>query len=279
MPDNDTLEGMTTTPTIMQGAEPFYFAGGRIGCLCIHGLSASPQEVYWLGKHLAAQGATVYGPRLYGHGISPEYLWRVRWRDWYLSALDGYHLLKQQCERVFVMGLSMGGVLSLLLAANIDVAGVIAMAAPLRFNASPARAHALRYVLPAVFKMDKNADPLNHRIAEMQQQRGERVTGRVAYYEHASAGIAELHRLQAEAARALPNICVPALLIYSESDQTVPISNLNRVAHALTGSPDVRTLRLKLSDHIITNDVEYEQVLSAAWDFVSDVSEAGGAAG
>src|SRR4051812_13660433 len=127
----------------MPGAEPFFFPGGRIGCLCLHGLSAAPQEMYWFGKHLHQCGATVYGPRLHGHGVTRDYFRHTRWQDWYLSALDGYHLLRSQCDQVFVLGLSMGALISLRLAASEQIAGVVALAAPLSL---PVRALALTHL-------------------------------------------------------------------------------------------------------------------------------------
>ena len=83
----------------MQGAEPFYYPGGRVGCLCLHGLAASPAEVSWLGAYLAGRGLTVCGLRLAGHGADYRHLRYLRWQDWYLSALDGYRLLRAQCDQ------------------------------------------------------------------------------------------------------------------------------------------------------------------------------------
>ena len=53
--------------------------GGDVGCLVLHGFTATPSEVRWLAEHLAGQGHTVYAPRLAGHGTTPEALARTRW--------------------------------------------------------------------------------------------------------------------------------------------------------------------------------------------------------
>src|SRR5712691_2402872 len=144
---------------IMAGAEPFYFRGGAVGCLCMHGLSAAPQEVYWLGQSLAKHGATVYGPRLYGHGLTVDHMLHMRWQDWYASALDGYYLLKQTCDQVFALGFSMGSLLALRLAATEDVAGVVGLAVPFEPPVKGAwTAHFLRYVLPFVASYDQATD-------------------------------------------------------------------------------------------------------------------------
>ena len=53
--------------------------------------------------------------------------------DWLTSVEDGFHLLSGHCEQVFLMGLSMGGVLSLIQAARLPVDGVVAMSTPYYF--------------------------------------------------------------------------------------------------------------------------------------------------
>ena len=55
---------------------------------------------------------------------------RSRWQDWLLSVEDGYNLLRSCTDQVFLLGLSMGGVLSLTAAAQLDVRGVVAMSTP-----------------------------------------------------------------------------------------------------------------------------------------------------
>ena len=116
---------------IKNGAEPFFYPGSDVGCLLIHGFTASPQEVSGLGRWLAAAGLTVNGVLLAGHGTTPSDLNETTWRDWYASVETGYWRLAAHCRSVFVLGLSLGGALSLHLAAHRPVAGVVAMAAPL----------------------------------------------------------------------------------------------------------------------------------------------------
>ncbi|MEP7289311.1 MAG: alpha/beta fold hydrolase [Chloroflexota bacterium] len=254
---------------LLPGAEPFYFPGGRIGCLCLHGLTASPQEMYWLGEHLAKQGMTVYGPRLYGHGVSPDYMLRMRWQDWYLSALDGYHLLTQTCDQIIVIGLSLGSLLALRLASAEAVAGVVAMAVPLLPLPAPATiTHVLRYFVPYLMSYDQATDKIDQRVRKIQQERHERITGRVAYFKQSAVGVSELIKLQAEVKATLSRVSAPSLLVFSEKDTTVPIETLDVVCAGLSASPMIDTLRLNESDHIYTNDVEYHRVFAAVTTFV-----------
>ena len=92
-------------------AAPFFFKRGKIGCLLIHGYTGAPAEMRWLGEQLANNDYSVLSPRLFAHGTDQEDLLRAKWRDWYHSVEDGYHLLKGQCDQIFVVGLSLGGVI------------------------------------------------------------------------------------------------------------------------------------------------------------------------
>ena len=50
---------MAVTPRIIPGAEPFYFPGGQIGCVLIHGFTGSPKEMRELGEYLNKKGFTI----------------------------------------------------------------------------------------------------------------------------------------------------------------------------------------------------------------------------
>ena len=117
-------------PHIMAGALPRLWLGSEVGCLVLHGFMASPGEVWWMGTHLAQQGYTTYLPRLAGHGIDPTMMRRSQWQDWYGSALDACHLLRQHCEWVVIIGHSMGGLLATLLAASQPVDALVLTATP-----------------------------------------------------------------------------------------------------------------------------------------------------
>ncbi|GAB4574614.1 MAG: alpha/beta fold hydrolase [Anaerolineae bacterium] len=255
----------------MPGGEPFFFRGGEVGCLCVHGLNATPQEVYWLGKHLAGHGYTVYGPRLTGHGTSIQDMRHTTWHDWYGVVLDGYRILRQQCERVFVMGLSLGGVLSLYLATQEQPDGVVDMAGPLALpNRMLPYARYLKVVWHYTRKnLDENHYRIDRRLREIQARHGEPQVGRVAYGHFPVASLAELYDLQQVTLARLSQLNAPLMLIYSEGDRTVPVANMDLVASRVGTPPaDVHRLRLTQSDHLLTLDVEMETVFETVAGFV-----------
>src|SRR5690349_25061269 len=117
-------------PQIIPSTEPFFFPGNEIGCLLTHGFTGTPKEMRWMGEYLHKQGFTVLGVRLAGHATRPEDMIRTRYNDWLASIEDGFRLLSGTAKRIYLMGLSMGGVLSLTLASYLPVRGIVAMATP-----------------------------------------------------------------------------------------------------------------------------------------------------
>lgn len=107
--------------------EPFFWKAGPVGVLLLHGFTATPVEVRSAAEILHAQGYSVAGPLLPGHGTTPDDLNRVHWQDWVDAAEDAYRQLKECCSSVFVGGESMGGVAALYLATlHPEAAGVLA---------------------------------------------------------------------------------------------------------------------------------------------------------
>ena len=74
---------------------------------------------------LAAKGLTVEAPLLPGHGTAIEDLVPLGWADWSSAAEDAYTRLRARCDRMAVVGHSMGGTLACWLAErHPDVRGI-----------------------------------------------------------------------------------------------------------------------------------------------------------
>lgn len=116
---------------IIKGAEPFFLPGGKHGVLLVHGFTGLPAELLLMGQYLQQQGFTVLGVRLAGHATTEQDLGNMTMEDWLDSTRDGYAILRGCCDKISVVGHSMGGLLVLLLAAEKKVEHVISLAAPI----------------------------------------------------------------------------------------------------------------------------------------------------
>ena len=251
----------------LQGAAPLFWRGGPTGCLIIHGFMASPNEVGWLGTHLAEAGHTVYVPRLPGHGTDPSHMKRVRWQDWYAAVRDSWHLLRQQCERVVVIGHSMGGLLGLLLAEDETLDGLVMVAVPLQ-NPSALMPYTgiLHWLMP--YTTHPSEDWLLQMVREEQLRRGEEAIGRIHYARWATRAIYELHHMIEQGRAALPQISGPLLLLYAEQDQTAPISNMAYAAQAASKA-QIEQVTLTEGAHVVFMDVGREEACRRIAAFVA----------
>jgi len=96
--------------------KPFLHEGGETGVLLIHGFTGSVAHMRPLGDALADRGYTVMGINLPGHATTEEDMGRTDWRQWLAAAQTAADDLHRSCKTVAVAGLSMGGLLALLLA-------------------------------------------------------------------------------------------------------------------------------------------------------------------
>lgn len=255
---------------IIPTAEPFFFPGDHTGCLLVHGFTGAPKEMRWMGEYLAAQGRTVLGVRLAAHATRPEDMIRARWQDWLASVEDGWHILRGCCDQVFVMGLSMGGMLTLTFAAQnpgderCRLAGIVVMSSPHHLPNDPR----LRLIKPLSKIMPYAAKGADNYFEP------EAFKEHVCYPVDPTRAYAELRDLAVEMRSGLPRVTVPVLLIYSRQDLAVtPEEGHMEQIYANLGSADKHKLWIENSSHVITCDAQRQQVFQAAGDFVARLSQ------
>ena len=122
---------------IISGAESFFLQGGNHGVLLIHGFTGSPAELLLLGQYLQMKGLTVLCLRLAGHGTDEQDLSHMTKDDWLASVYDGYSILRGCCDKISVVGHSMGALLALNVAAfKNDINRIVTLAAPIFIDES-----------------------------------------------------------------------------------------------------------------------------------------------
>ncbi|MBV6396085.1 MAG: Thermostable monoacylglycerol lipase [Anaerolineales bacterium] len=263
---------MTLIPT----AEPFLLPGqpDRPACLLIHGFTGAPKEMRWMGEALNQHGFTCLGIRLTGHATRPRDMIRSRYTDWMASVEDGYHLLRGLTPDIFLVGLSMGGVLSLLMSAKLAprVRGVVAMSTPFDLpDPHPAWQIQLFSYLKSYMRKTKGRP-------------GEGWFDKNAYVDHISYPLnpirsaAELAKLIGKMRAALPAIRVPVLLIHSRDDKYVPPQSMPRLYERLRVR-EKEMLWVSGSGHVVTRDAAREEVFSAAAAFIRQVTASNTAGG
>ena len=250
---------------IIATAEPFLFPGSKTGCLLIHGFTGAPKEMRGMGEYLSKEGFSVLGIRLTGHATNPEDMIRSRWTDWIASVEDGYQLLHGFADHIYLVGLSMGGVLSLLMSTQLNVKGVVGISTPYQVT----KDWRLNYVeFLSIFQ---------HYLPKVKGRSGSGWVDQDARKDHISypqnplRSIGELRKLTIKMRAALPSVKVPVLLIHSQDDKYVLPENMEHIFSHLINTQDKTKLYVTNSGHVVTRDAARAQVFQAAAEFICRV--------
>lgn len=241
-------------------AEPFFLSGTTdIALLFIHGFTASPSELLPAARLLHEKtGHTISAPLLPGHGSHPRDLNRTTWEDWYQAVQVEISYLKENYEKVFVLGLSMGGLLALHSARQYDINGVIVINAPIQnnFPLLTASAPVMRYVKPYVPKK-----------ARLQMQDLEN-QGRFAYGVTPVRAFQSMMKLRQQVINELEDIKVPLLIMQSLKDESVNPKSGRLIYEKC--SDVARLLELANSSHIATMGPEIEEIAEEIRNFIQE---------
>lgn len=244
-----------------QISDPFLFPGGETGCLLLHGFSATPHEMRFLGEQLAAAGLAVSAPRLAGHGTSLADFAGTRATQWIDSAEQALQELSSRTSQVVVVGQSMGGLVGLHLAAR-----------------HPQKVRALTLLAPALQLARKSIErlgpllPLLARGGVAFSKRGsdiadaQAVLERTGYAAVPAAALHQLLQLQRQTRTLLPQVRQPTLVIQSEQDHTCSPQGVGMLQRQLGGHLEV--LWLRDSFHVISLDLEKDRVVAAIAEFI-----------
>lgn len=208
--------------------------------LLLHGFTGHPSDLEPLKTAFETRGFSCVLPLLPGHGAKPEDLNRVKIADW----LD--------CARAYdsdiIVGLSMGGLLASVIAAEQPKAKLILLSPafflqPLgRFLISASKLGLWR-VLKSIPKAAGSdiADP----VARAKSQ---------AYREIPLKALLEFDRLRKQALKALPQITCPVFSFFGAHDHTVNV----RKASSCVKNPVI----LKRSAHVLPLDYDQKELIA-----------------
>ena len=247
--------------SILAGAEPFFLPGGDHGVIVVHGFTGSPSEMRPLGEYLQAQGFTVLGPRLCGHGTCVQELNQTKWPQWYTSVEDAFFLLRGVCRTVSVVGLSMGGLMALKLGTEYPVARVVTLSAPIYINDK-------RLAYLPLIRLFRRYSPKRRRRYNAGDQYS------VGYDQFPLAAVSSLLELIKHISQQLPQLKVPLLVVQSRNEHTV-IPQSAQYIYDRAGSREKELLWLDKSGHVVTLDVERYMLFEKITAFLRGADENG----
>lgn len=226
-------------------AQPFELEAGENALLLIHGFTGSPGHMRIIGNAVHEAGFSVRGILLPGHGQSIEAMAKSNDREWHEACRTAYQEMRKKYRHVSVAGLSMGGILTTLLAEEFEPDCAILFAAALKYK------RALNHLSPVAKHFMPTLAWGGHDYSP------EEFLFDYDYGYEASpvAKVEDMTRLQKQARANLAKITCPILAIQSHKDESVhrdvpelvmrgvnslvkEISWVDRSPHVLTIGPD-----------------------------------------
>lgn len=243
---------------MIEGAESFFLKGGNSGgVLLIHGFTGLPAELFLLGQTLNRAGFSVLCMRLAGHGTDERDLMRTTRDDWFNSVLDGFFILRGVCDEIFVIGHSMGGLLTLKLAAECEISKIVTLAAPIFIDDGLG----LKNLPPREFCSDACIVQPRRKLENIPQSANN------VYKKTPLISVHELVDLIDDVKKILPRVNTPILIMHGEEDHTAQPRSARFIMDNV-GSKQKFIVTVPNSGHLLPLDENREFVFEQTLDFL-----------
>lgn len=233
-------------------ARPFLLSGNNdTAVLFIHGFTASPSEVYPTALLLhEMNGCTINGLLLPGHGSRPEDMNLTSWEDWYGAVENAVRGLQADYRKVWVAGLSMGGLLAIHAGVNCrGLSGVISINAPVFI-----RAPLFKWLAPLLQIFKPYLAKINMALVrELQKQ------GRFAYDCTPVRAFRSMMQLRDTVVGEIDGLTNPLLLMQSGQDESVKTASARFLAQKACKA-ETRIVDLPDSRHVATMGPEKQLI-------------------
>lgn len=252
---------------IIIGAEPYTLTGTRPGAvLLLHGYNDSPQSMRLMADALHSRGWTVRVPLLPGHGRRLQDWAQARATDWENAARAELAALQSTHTDVAVGGLSMGGALAFILAAEQpSVRAVLGFAPYLHASAPVELLHLIAPVaaLGAKYLPGGGSRSVHDPAAS---------AAMIAYRASTTRLVVELEKIVVLARQRLPQVRQPVLVVQSREDNRIPAASAAE-AFGRVGSSD-KTLHWTTGNgHVVTVDYGHTEIEQFVADWLESKME------
>jgi carboxylesterase len=249
--------------------------GLKVGVLLIHGLTGMPNEMKPVAKQLEKIGCEVAVPLLPGHDGGHKALLATGWKDWQAGAREALDKLSQTCDKIVVGGLSMGGLIGMLLSLeNPKVCGVVALSPTIEYDGRNS-SNPFRVLLPLIDLLpfagpyfywteappyglkDERLQKMITKQVEKAKRGGSTDFGQFRTY---AGSLRQLQRLVNEVKKRASEVRIPVLIVHSLEDTLTTHKNALTFYSWLNNCPDKKIIWMEGCDHVLTLDLKKEEV-------------------
>ena len=232
-----------------------------VGCLIIHGYTGGPYEVAPLGDYLAAKtNWEIVIPALDGHGEELD-LGEASYETWLDETEQALIELKANCDKLYVVGFSMGGMIAAYLAANYDVDKLVLLSTARKYGS-------FKYL--SAYIADAVGDGFKGKLDENE------------WYRHYKSKVTdvplkanlEFMKLVNRTKPYLKEVTSPVFIAQGSKDGIVPYKSAYSIEKEI-GSADKEVVIFEESDHLICLGDNQQVLNDMILDFLRQESEEG----
>lgn len=259
---------------VQVGAESKTIAGGPVALLLVHGFNDTPMAWQKMGASLVASGFTIRMIRLPGFGVPVDRMNECKWSDWTESVREEATALRQSHEKVFIVGHSLGGAVTIgaildqpdlgdgvaLLAPAVDVSNYRSPLLPTRYWQTIG--HWL-FLFTTIYESPYDRNDARDPAVRNPAGKPPFSTRNIVQQ---SIGLMDHNRYRAGEIR------MPMLMVLTRDDRVVDWTAAERFYEA-TGSSFKRICFFDTSGHALTLDHDWPAVTQQIVDFIQQVCE------
>lgn len=234
-------------------AKELFLKGNESAILLLHSYTSHTRDMKKLAEYLHAQiGCTCYVPLYKGHGVQPEALLNTNVTDWWKDAQEAYYFLQQQgYKTITIIGLSVGGVISLKLAQEEKIERLIVMSVPKDRTPERLKQRLIDYAKAYKQLEGKTSEEIKKELLPFQEM--------------SLHSFEEFQRLIHDTMDKLPHITTPVAIYYGKKDDVLYEKSANYIYEQVSSS--VKKIKsFPNSTHLMTlgkdKDSLFEEVLS-----------------
>lgn len=229
-------------------------APGARAVLLLHGFGDTPQTLAYVAAAFHGEGYAVRAPLLPGHGRTLHDFRSTRAKQWITGARDAYTALRATHEHVAIVGLSMGGALGIIIAAETPELPALALIAPYVSMPTSARIVARFHRAWELFRptFDSGGERSIHDAREKERS--------LAYGFITPGTLFELSRVVRRVQVSLPRVKAPTLVIHGLNDERIPPEAATR-EYARLGASTKELVWAASGGHVLTVDVGRDVVI------------------
>ncbi len=207
------------------------------GCLMLHGFSGSPAEIAPLSSFLQEKTDwKIVTPTLPGHGKGIQ-LHGVKFGEWLAAAEASLQLLLAECEEVYLVGYSMGGVISGYLAAKYPVAKLVLLSAAYHYLAPRMRLVEMKSLMQDYSRNKHHENTVYQRV--------NRKKGVVTF-----SALREFQKLVHRHRSVYSEVVVPTFIAHGMRDSVIPVKSAKYIYKTLRAT-DKTMMWIDEADHCI----------------------------